>query len=249
MDRRSRRSSNDRAAATDRAHRPSQLADKISGARPIVPALDRAIVLARKNLSRSPFVRTVDMGWLSANVTDRATSGARTQTAEAERRDRFLGAARPTLDRAYRMAGLLLANAHEAEDAVQDALAVAWQSFDSLRDPSKFGGWFDRIVVNNCRDRLRRRGTVRFIPLALDVDPAGRDPFQAFLERDAILAGLDRLTPDERIVVVLRFWADLPLEAIADRLDWPLGTVKSRLHRALGRLRTTLDREGTEAGR
>jgi RNA polymerase sigma factor (sigma-70 family) len=189
------------------------------------------------------------MGWLTANVTDRARSSARARTADAERRERFLAAAQPALDRAYRMAGLLLANAHEAEDAVQDALAVAWQSFDSLREPVKFGGWFDRIVVNNCRDRLRRRGTVRFIPLALAVDPAGRDPFQAFLERDAILAGLDGLTPDERIVVVLRFWADLPLEAMADRLDWPLGTVKSRLHRALGRLRATLDRDRTEARR
>jgi RNA polymerase sigma factor (sigma-70 family) len=189
------------------------------------------------------------MGWLTANVTDRARSSARAETADAERRERFLAAARPGLDRAYRMAGLLLANAHEAEDAVQDALAVAWQSFDRLREPAKFGTWFDRIVVNDCRDRLRRRGTVRFIPLEPDVDPAGRDPFQAFLERDAILAGLDRLTADERIVVVLRFWADLPLEAIADRLDWPLGTVKSRLHRALGRLRETLDRDRTEARR
>ena len=188
------------------------------------------------------------MGWLTANVTERATP-ADAQTADAERRDRFLTAARPALDRAYRMAGLLLGNGHEAEDAVQDALAVAWQSFDGLREAAKFGGWFDRIVVNNCRDRLRRRGTVRFIPLAADIDPAARDPFQAFLDRDALLGGLDRLTADERIVVVLRFWADLPLEAIADRLDWPLGTVKSRLHRAMGRLRTTLDGGGMEARR
>ena len=81
------------------------------------------------------------------------------------------------------------------------------------------------------------------------IDPAGRDPFQTFLERDALLAGLTRLTPDERIVVVLRYWADLPLEAIADRLDWPLGTVKSRLHRALDRLRGVLAADPQEAGR
>jgi RNA polymerase sigma factor (sigma-70 family) len=189
------------------------------------------------------------MGWLTTNVTDRATPAADTQTADTARRDRFLAAARPGLDRAYRMAGLLLADAQEAEDAVQDALAIAWQRFDGLREPDRYGAWFDRIVINGCRDRLRRRGTVRFIPLAADVDPAGRDPFQAFLERDALLAGLGRLTSDERIVVVLRFWADLSLEAIADRLDWPLGTVKSRLHRALGRLRATLDRDGTETRR
>lgn len=190
------------------------------------------------------------MGWLTATMTDRSTASdapgaARDRTADSARRDRFLAAARPGLDRTYRLAGLLLGSAAEAEDAVQDALVVAWQAFDQLREPAKFAGWFDRIVANGCRDRLRRRNTVRFIPIAADLDAAGRDPFQAFLERDALMAGLDRLTADERLVVVLRFWADLPLESIADRLDWPLGTVKSRLHRALRRLRDHLVRTET----
>lgn len=113
----------------------------------------------------------------------------------------------------------------------------------------KFGAWFDRILVNGCRDRLRRRNVVRFIPMDAGIDSVGGDPFQTFLERDSLLAGLARLTPDERIVVVLRFWADLPLDAIADRLGWPLGTVKSRLHRALQRLRDTLGSDPQKAGR
>jgi DNA-directed RNA polymerase specialized sigma24 family protein len=58
------------------------------------------------------------MGWLTANVTDRATPNADGRTADAGRRDRFLAATRPALDRAYRLAGLLLGNAHEADDAV-----------------------------------------------------------------------------------------------------------------------------------
>jgi RNA polymerase sigma-70 factor (ECF subfamily) len=159
------------------------------------------------------------------------------------RRADFLALSRPGLDRAYRLAGLLLASGHEAEDAVQDALIIAWQSFDTLREAGKFGAWFDRILVNGCRDRLRRRNVVRFIPIDGEPEPAGRDPFVAFIERDALLAHIGLLTPDERIVVVLRFWADLPLEAIGDRLDWPLGTVKSRLHRALGRLRVAMTEE------
>jgi RNA polymerase sigma-70 factor (ECF subfamily) len=169
--------------------------------------------------------------------------------ADVARRASFVASARPSLDRAYRLAGLLLADATEAEDAVQDAFAVAWQSFGTLRETDKFGAWFDRILVNGCRDRLRRRNIVRFIPMDAGIDPAGRDPFQTFLERDALLAGLTRLNPDERIVVVLRYWADLPLESIADRLDWPLGTVKSRLHRALDRLRGVLASDPGEAGR
>ena len=191
------------------------------------------------------------MGWLSSTVTDdrrdAADSAEASDPARAARRQRFLGSARPGLDRIYRLAGLLLGNATEAEDAVQDALIIAWQRFDELREPDRFGAWLDRIVVNGCRDRLRRRGTVRFIPLAVDIDPAGRDPFAVFLERDALLGAIDRLSPDERIVVVLRFWGDLPLEAIAERQAWPLGTVKSRLHRALGRLREIHDRETRDA--
>jgi RNA polymerase sigma factor (sigma-70 family) len=150
---------------------------------------------------------------------------------------RFLAGAGPILDRSYRLAGLLLGNAHEAEDAVQEALAAAWQAFDDLQEPDRFNAWFDRILVNGCRDRLRRRNTIRFVRIDPTMDRATGDPFRVLIERDALLAGLTRLTPDERAVVVLRFWADLPLDEIADRLGWPVGTVKSRLHRALDRLR------------
>ncbi|HXU85685.1 MAG TPA: sigma-70 family RNA polymerase sigma factor [Verrucomicrobiae bacterium] len=179
-------------------------------------------------------------------MTDEALDATADPT-RAARRHRFLAQARPALDRVFRLAGLLLGNGTEAEDAVQDGLVSAWQRFDDLREADRFGPWLDRIVVNGCRDRLRRRGTVRFIPLAADLDPADRDPFAAFLERDALLGSVDRLTADERIVVVLRFWADLTLDEIADRLGWPLGTVKSRLHRALGRLREMHDRETRDA--
>ena len=96
--------------------------------------------------------------------------------ADMTRRADFVAAARPALDRAYRLAGLLLADAAEAEDAVQDALVVAWQSFGTLRETDKFGAWFDRILVNRCRDRMRRRNVVRFIPMDAGIDPAGRDP-------------------------------------------------------------------------
>lgn len=168
---------------------------------------------------------------------------------EPTRPARFLDGAGPILDRSYRLAGLLLGNAHEAEDAVQDALVAAWQRFDSLREPDRFAAWFDRILVNGCRDRLRRRGTVRFIAIDASIDAAGGDPFRELIERDALLVGLGRLTPDERIVVVLRFWADLPLDGIADRLGWPLGTVKSRLHRALARMREGLAVDDREARR
>jgi RNA polymerase sigma-70 factor (ECF subfamily) len=168
---------------------------------------------------------------------------------ESARPTLFLDGAGPILDRSYRLAGLLLGNATEAEDAVQDALVAAWQGFDRLRETDRFAAWFDRILVNGCRDRLRRRGTVRFIPIDASIDPAGGDPFRELIERDTLMAGIDRLTADERIVIVLRFWADLPLDEIADRLGWPLGTVKSRLHRAIVRLRAGFAVDGREVSR
>jgi RNA polymerase sigma-70 factor (ECF subfamily) len=111
------------------------------------------------------------MGSLIAIVTDRATTDE-VRPADADRRDRFVAAARPALDRLYRLAGLILADTHEAEDAVQDALVLAFRGYDRLRDPGRFDAWLDRILVNGCRDRLRRRGVVRFIPLAPELDPA-----------------------------------------------------------------------------
>src|SRR3954453_10171659 len=96
-----------------------------------------------------------------------------------EAAERILVLAGGELDRAYRLAGLILADQNEAQDATQDALLRAWRSAASLRDPAGFQAWFDTILVNVCRDRLRRRGTVRL----LTVDGAvsigvSRDPFR-----------------------------------------------------------------------
>jgi RNA polymerase sigma-70 factor (ECF subfamily) len=143
-----------------------------------------------------------------------------------------------SLDRSYRLAGLILGDQHEAEDATQDALLRAWRAAGTLRDPAGFDAWFDRILVNVCHDRLRRRGKVRLIALE-DAGPAAsqRDPFRAVLDRDEVTRALDMLDDDLRIVVLLHYWADLTLDAVATRVGVPVGTVKSRLHRALGRMR------------
>ena len=148
------------------------------------------------------------------------------------------------LDRAYRLAGLILGNAAEAEDVAHDAAVRAWQSAGTLRDPASFEAWFDRIVVNACRDRIRRNRRLRFVPLEPDDDRPVADPFQALFDRDEALRAVRRLGPDERAVVALHFWADLPLTAVAERLGWPVGTVKTRLHRALVAMRDEL---GVEA--
>jgi RNA polymerase sigma-70 factor (ECF subfamily) len=72
------------------------------------------------------------------------------------------------------------------------------------------------------------------------------DPFQAIIERDEGLRAIRCLEPDERAVVVLHYWADLPLTEIATRLGWPVGTVKTRLHRALVAMRSEQRAQGVE---
>jgi RNA polymerase sigma-70 factor (ECF subfamily) len=142
------------------------------------------------------------------------------------------------LDRAYRLAGLLLGNSAEAEDVTHDAVIRGWKAASGLRDPTRFEAWFDRIVINACRDRIRRQRRIRFVSID-DVESVGasNDPFAAVLAADAAYAALESLDLDLRAVVILRFWGDLTIDQIAERLDMPAGTVKSRLSRALERLR------------
>jgi RNA polymerase sigma factor (sigma-70 family) len=161
---------------------------------------------------------------------------------EASAADRFLRLADGELDRAYRMAGLILGDRFEAEDATQDALLRAWRSTGSLRNEAGFQAWFDRILVNVCRDRLRRRGRVREIAMDVVVlTDASRDPFGTIVDRDQVLRAMSSLSDDLRIVIVLHYWADLTLEAVAERVGWSVGTVKSRLHRGLVVMRGQLN--------
>jgi RNA polymerase sigma factor (sigma-70 family) len=159
----------------------------------------------------------------------------------------ILASARAGVDRRYRLAGLLLGNAADAEDATQEAMVRAWRSAASLRDPSRVDAWLDGIVVNVCRDRMRRRRLVRFIALADGAAGPVLDEFQAVIDRDEVARAMRGLDADQRIVVVLHYWGGVTLEGVADRLGWPVGTVKSRLHRALRQMRAALDGAGAAA--
>ncbi len=150
------------------------------------------------------------------------------------------------LDDSYRLAAVILRDPAEAEDIVHDAALLAWRKFDSLRDPARFDAWFGRIVLNLCRDRLRARarGRIRETQLGTAMEMGRRDDFASVAERDAIGGAFPKLDPDLQLVVALRFYRDLPLDDIAELLGIPLGTVKSRLHTGLKRLRVELDRQG-----
>jgi RNA polymerase sigma-70 factor (ECF subfamily) len=168
--------------------------------------------------------------------------GARRLTAfRDERADAFAALADRHLARAYRLASVILGDELEGQDAVQDAAVAAWERFSDLRDRERFDAWFDRILVNGCRDRLRRRGRVRLIDMAGAPEPGSPDGSGSVAERDALRGALAGLSPEHRVTVVLRYYGDLSLDEIAERTGERLGTVKSRLHYGLGALRAAYD--------
>jgi len=139
---------------------------------------------------------------------------------------------------AYRLARAILLDDEDAADVVQDACVTAWARAQGLRDVDRFDAWFDRIVVNLCRDRIRRRRLIRTIPARNLLGPT--EPSSPETDPD-LDAALDSLGADHRIVVLLRYWQDLTVDEIARRLEIRSGTVKSRLHYALRMIRTRLE--------
>jgi len=135
--------------------------------------------------------------------------------------------------RAFTVVGVRAA----ADDIAQDALITGMDRLGDLEHPERFAGWLDRVVVNRCVDWLRRESRVVGLDTqrAETVDWTGGAAADRDLRR--AVAGLD---PDRRVVVALRYWLDLTPTEIAEVLGVPVGTVNSRLARALSDLRVTL---------
>ena len=147
-----------------------------------------------------------------------------------------------------RTAMAIMGDEAEARDAVQDALVSAWRELGALRDPGAFDAWLTRILVNRCRRGLRRRGRVRAREVPVEaaseiVGAPGADPGGAVVERRALERAFDRLSVDERTLLVLHHLEGRPLASIAEVLGIPLGTAKSRLSSARKSLERALERE------
>jgi RNA polymerase sigma-70 factor (ECF subfamily) len=162
-------------------------------------------------------------------------------TAQAAQADAFRTLADRHLNASYRLAHAILGHRAEAEDATHDAFVTAWRNWTTLRDRALFERWFDRILINTCRNRLRQRARSRSHVLSTELSVAIPDGLGTLHERSVLWPALAQLAPDHRVVVALRFYRDLSVDEIAGRLGVRPGTVKSRLHRALRELRGTLD--------
>jgi RNA polymerase sigma-70 factor, ECF subfamily len=149
-------------------------------------------------------------------------------------------------DRSFRLARSILGNEADARDATQDAFISAWRELPRLRDPRTFDAWLRRILINACRMNIRSRGRVREIPMDETLDRLDPHPGTSEQVGDTDMLGraFDRLVPDKRAILVLRYLEHASVASIAGTIGIPEGTVKSRLFEARAALERALLAEG-----
>ena len=145
-------------------------------------------------------------------------------------------------DRLYALAQRILRDVDRTEDAVQEALVIAWRDLPTLRDPDRFDAWLHRLVVRSClaeaRRERRRVTNLRVMPADL---PVVGDAFIDIADRDQLERGFRHLSPEQRVLLALRHFEGHDMAEIAETLGIPAGTVRSRLHHAHRAMRAALD--------
>lgn len=154
--------------------------------------------------------------------------------------DSFASLIEPLLDPAYRLAAVMLADRSSAEDAVQEASIKAWRKLGQLRgNQNSLRPWFLSIVANECRMARRQRWwSVLKVAELPSPDSIPEQSRTSDLQR-----ALLKLSPDERLPLVLHFYLDLPIEEVAHALHVSPAAAKSRIYRAAKRLRSDLTLE------
>jgi RNA polymerase sigma-70 factor (ECF subfamily) len=149
------------------------------------------------------------------------------------------------MDAVYRLTVAILGNEADATDAAQETFVAAWRQFRGLRDADRFDAWLQRIAVNASRMALRARGRrrVREIPSSEVELAAAKAPAERPSDARLLDAALGRLTVEQRAILVLHHLEGRPLDEIAEIIETPVGTAKSRLFNARRALDAALREE------
>ena len=153
-------------------------------------------------------------------------------------RERFVAQVTELQETLYRTARSILRNEQDAQDAVQEAVTQAFARLHTLRDPAKFKPWLLRILVNTWYAACRRRRSTVYLEAVEETLAAPQSDCE---ERMSLWSAVMRLPEEQKAVVTLFYYEDLPIRAISEVLGVTQGTVKTRLSRARGRLRQMLD--------
>ncbi len=149
-------------------------------------------------------------------------------------------------DMVFRTIFLMSRDRELAEDVTQEAFVHAWRGLRGFRKGSAFRPWLLRIAVNRLISHKRRK-LLSIVPLSwTEREAASLSPSPEAIAENAALSSalrdaISALPQDQRIALVLRYYADLSVPEIARVTRWREGTVKSRLHRAIGRLRVLME--------
>jgi RNA polymerase sigma-70 factor (ECF subfamily) len=170
--------------------------------------------------------------------------------AAAQRGDEaaFVDLIRVRSNRLFAIAQRILRDVDRAEDALQDALVIAWRDLRAVRDPDRFDAWLTRLLVNVCigqasRER-RRTANLRVLPIE---GPAAPDELLSIADRDLLDRGFRRLPPDQRAILVLHHYLGYAPSEIAETLGIPPGTARSRLFNAHRAMRAALEADARAA--
>ena len=145
-------------------------------------------------------------------------------------------------DRLYAIAQRILRDVDRTEDAVQEALVIAWRDLPGLRDPDRFDAWLHRLVVRAClHEAMRQRRLVANLHVLPTDLSGGPDEILSIADRDQLERGFRRLDPQQRAILVLRHFAGYEPAEIAELLGVPAGTARSRLHHAHRAMRAALE--------
>lgn len=152
----------------------------------------------------------------------------------------------PLVGRGYALAFTMLNDRAAAEDAVQEAAIKAWRKLPTLRDRSAIEPWFLSIVANQCRSVRRGRWwSVLKFPDLRQGNPAPEESASS-LDLDR---ALDHLSPEERLPLLLHFYMDMTFEQVGNVVGISMTAARSRIYRALDRLRSDLQsQEAIEHG-
>ena len=140
------------------------------------------------------------------------------------------------VDPAFRLACAMLHDPQAAEDAVQEASIIAWRKFKKVDDPSRLRGWFLGIVANECRN-ARRRGWRSRVQLGLPGNLSEAPNDESLVRHADLRHALLQLGHADRLVVVLFYYFDMPLEEIAPIAGISKSAARNRLYRTIRRLR------------
>ena len=144
-------------------------------------------------------------------------------------------------DRLHAVAHRILRDTDLAEDATQQALLNVWRDLPQLRDPARFDAWSYRLLVRACYAEARRTRSATNLRLLPADEPMGADGTSLVIDRDQLERGFRRLDAQQRALVVLHFYRGYSVPEVAEIVGIPLGTAKSRIHRATSALRAALE--------